>query len=236
MIIQGTIAGASLVLGGSYAYNYYKRNEYLETPVMRRALKVIKSDKRVLDYCGDNLQVGWSLKEKKKSAESQSFHFQMKGSAGSLDTVVVADAVEHSNLQYFDNEIGEHLKKKEAKDEKYNASDFEKEWPLDLEEYNILSVETNKYLDENKENKEVLESEIKPDEKIWRIKTLRVSVDEDSRILLLPLPKSKRTKELWEARYTHSTYNDLLRYVNEDPESTMLPSNKRYEDLTEEEM
>ena len=60
---------------------------------------------------------------------------------------------------------------------------FEKNWPVDLEEFFII-----------KDKKFEKDNPIPEDQKIWRIKSLRVQVDVDTRILLLPLPSAKRTK------------------------------------------
>ncbi len=92
---------------------------------------------------------------------------------------------------------------------------------------------TNASLEEQSAN-------IVEDEKIWRIKSLRVSVDEDTKILLLPLPESKRSKRLYETRYSLSTYRDLLdpyQIAKKQGEvDAPMPSGRRYEDLTQEEM
>ena len=55
----------------------------------------------------------------------------------------------------------------------------------------------------------MIKENISDDEKIWRIKSLRVAVDDDTRILLLPLPESKRTKKLIDTKYEITTFKDL---------------------------
>ena len=86
---------------------------------------------------------------------------------------------------------------------------------------------------------ELSKKEISNEEKIWRIKSLRVSVDDDTRILLLPLPESKRSKKLIETRYTYQTYQDIFRRYErkqEDLEDSLNEEYKRFEDKTPEEI
>lgn len=86
---------------------------------------------------------------------------------------------------------------------------------------------------------ELSKKEISNEEKIWRIKSLRVSVDDDTRILLLPLPESKRSKKLIDTRYTYQTYQDIFRRYErkqEDLENSLNEEYKRFEDKTPEEI
>lgn len=86
---------------------------------------------------------------------------------------------------------------------------------------------------------ELAKKDISNEEKIWRIKSLRVSVDDDTRILLLPLPESKRSKKLVDTRYTFSTYQDIIRKYErkqEELEGLLNEEYKRFEDKTQEEI
>ena len=151
-------------------------------------------------------------------------------------TTVIGDFVEHANLKIFNDELLEHESKLDQ--EGYDAEDFQDNWPIDLEEYTLMDEATMKRL--TNASLEEQNANIEEDEKIWRIKSLRVSVDEDTKILLLPLPESKRSKRLYETRYTLSTYRDLLdpyqEAIKQGEVDTPMPSGRRYEDLTQEEM
>lgn len=50
-------------------------------------------------------------------------------------------------------------------------------------------------------SKEALEQPIAKDEKLWRISSLTASVDEETKILILPLPESKRPVKVTDTNY-----------------------------------
>lgn len=81
--------------------------------------------------------------------------------------------------------------------------------------------------------------DIDDEDKIWRIKSLRVSVDEDTRILLLPIPESKREKKLLDTRYTLQSYQDIYERYNQKQssfEKEKTRDYKRFEDKSTEEI
>lgn len=47
-------------------------------------------------------------------------------------------------------------------------------------------------------------------QKVWRISSLTAQVDDDTRILVLPVPESKRVTKISETRYSVLNYPDLL--------------------------
>jgi hypothetical protein len=47
-------------------------------------------------------------------------------------------------------------------------------------------------------------------EKIWRISSLTAAVDEDTKIVILPLADSKRKIKTQDTKYTLQTYKDLF--------------------------
>ena len=117
--------------------------------------------------------------------------------------------------------------------------DFEDNWPIDLEEYDLPDTELYNIMKDESKRHDHSKKEISNEEKIWRIKSLRVSVDDDTRILLLPLPESKRSKRLIETRYTFQTYQDIIRKYErkqEELESAVDGEYKRFEDKTPEEV
>lgn len=226
------------LITGYAGYRFYdKRQKVLADPIAINALQVLKSDKRVLDFCGENLKPGWKVSRKEDTKEGTvTFNFNVSGGSGKLKTTVVADYALHGSLKIFNQELEEHHQKK-ATDPKYDANEFEENWPIDLEEYTMVESDS-----QNLDNKELMErhmkKEILDDQKIWRIKNLRVAVDDDVRILLLPLPESKRTKKLIDTRYNFVTFGDIIKLSQEKLEKfdTEIKEVKRFEDKTQEEI
>ena len=46
-------------------------------------------------------------------------------------------------------------------------------------------------------------------EKVWRISSLTASVDDDTKIMILPLPESKRATKIQDTKYLMQTYKDF---------------------------
>ena len=46
-------------------------------------------------------------------------------------------------------------------------------------------------------------------EKVWRISSLTASVDDDTKIMILPLPESKRAVKISETQYQLQSYKDF---------------------------
>jgi len=81
---------------------------------------------------------------------------------------------------------------------------------------------------------------LKDDDKIWRISSLTAYVDDETKILLLPVPESKRKTKIMETFYSLKTVNDLFA-LKTRIEKQLTPSEeslevKRYEDKTQEEI
>jgi hypothetical protein len=55
---------------------------------------------------------------------------------------------------------------------------------------------------------------IEKDEKIWRISSLTASVDDETRILVIPVPESKRKTKIVDTKYTLKSYEDLAKFSN----------------------
>lgn len=75
--------------------------------------------------------------------------------------------------------------------------------PVDFESYSIPDREA---VEKNHDKAEALTS----DEKLWRISSLTTFVDNDTRILLLPIPESKRSVKIQDTKYIYQNYGDLL--------------------------
>ena len=85
--------------------------------------------------------------------------------------------------------------------------------PIDFQAYSVddaLSNVLKKRHDEEPIASDTLANEIKKDEKLWRISSLTASVDDETRILILPQPESKRKVKVSDTKYEAKTYQDLL--------------------------
>ena len=63
---------------------------------------------------------------------------------------------------------------------------------------------------EEQPSKDSLGKYVDPDEKLWRISSLTASVDDETKILVVPVPESKRKVKVMDTRYAVKTYGDLL--------------------------
>ena len=50
---------------------------------------------------------------------------------------------------------------------------------------------------------------LQDDDNIWRISSLTAYVDEDTKILILPIPESKRPVKIKDTKYAFNTIKDL---------------------------
>lgn len=78
--------------------------------------------------------------------------------------------------------------------------------PVDFESYSIIDKPTLDKLPAID-----MHSPIKPDEKIWRISSLTTYVDDETKILILPLPESKRKIKIQDTKYNFKIYDDLVK-------------------------
>lgn len=115
--------------------------------------------------------------------------------------------------------------------------------PIDFGAYTIddsrSPVLTKAKADELEESQ--LAKAISKEEKLWRISSLTASVDEETKILILPLPESKRKVKVADTSYDSATYRDLHLAINkaantlsEQPGTPV--EDKRYSDMTDEEI
>jgi len=52
-----------------------------------------------MDYCGENVNPGWMIKEKEDKTEGNiKFTFKIKGSSGSLQSILIGDSERHHAL------------------------------------------------------------------------------------------------------------------------------------------
>ena len=206
----------------------------------KRALKVLQADKRVVDFCGENIKPGWFIKRKIDKKEGTIvYNFNVTGGSGKLKTTVTADHALHGSLKIFNEELEEHNRKKLEGAPGYDVKDFEDNWPIDLEEYDLPDDKLYQAMKDPTKFEQVKGTAICEEDKLWRIKSLRVAVDDDTRILLLPLPESKRAKKLIDTRYMLQTYEDIVNKYSqrhEGYEKLNIGEYKRFEDKTSEEI
>lgn len=81
---------------------------------------------------------------------------------------------------------------------------------------------------------------LEDEDKIWRISSLTSFVDFETKIILLPIPESKREVKIKDTKYTLESIGDLLEKKDKIENQLILKEqekeNKRYEDKTEEEI
>lgn len=64
--------------------------------MLKRALSALNSDKRVIDFCGAEVQPGWIISKKANPGDNWvKFDLAIKGSAGKLKTTIIGDYLEH---------------------------------------------------------------------------------------------------------------------------------------------
>lgn len=92
--------------------------------------------------------------------------------------------------------------------------------PIDFDAYSIPDKSTSG------------KGEMPKDEKIWRISSLTAAVDDDTKILVLPLPESKRAVKIADTKYCIDTKEQLLDKSKKIEESLLIDSKemKRFED------
>ena len=117
--------------------------------------------------------------------------------------------------------------------------------PIDFNAYTIedqtsksIAELRDETLEKAKKN-QTGESAIDPAEKMWRISSLTASVDDETRILVVPLPESKRKVKVADTKYNAKTYTELYNLIM-SAEEQLSPetdgSAKRFDDKTEEEL
>ena len=75
-------------------------------------------------------------------------------------------------------------------------------------------------------------------DKIWRISSLTASIDDETKILILPQPESKRPVKIIDTTYTLDTYGDLVNAEKDAMDRLQIEKEvvKRYADKTKEEL
>lgn len=145
------------------------------------------------------------------------FGFSIKGSSGDLNTSVIADYLTHRELTILESERCDYFEQRKsiqkqltdrwiAKDKKTELetkqADLDSNYvPIDFDSYTIEDAVT----DLEKQDSSFAESD-----KIWRISSLTAFIDADTKILLLPMPESKRTTKVKDTAYSFQKVADLI--------------------------
>lgn len=104
---------------------------------------------------------------------------------------------------------------------------------------NYVPIDFNSYSIEDKNTILNKKADFKEDDKIWRITSLTAFVDQETNILLLPVPESKRKVKIMDTKYGLSMIKDLLdmsQAIEDDLQVRKNKTNKRFEDKTVEEI
>lgn len=238
-----TIGVPTAALGGGGFYLHTKRTEYLQDPVLTRALLHLKKDYRVADFCGEQIEAGWMITREKRPGENWiKYDLHVRGTAGKLKVKVIGDYLTHQDLYELEDERKTHRDKlMQAKEElsqlekeKKSTEDADKKItqieadyvPVDFDAYSIIDKDIPK------------KGSLSDKTQIWRISSLTAQVDDDTRILVLPLPESKRQVKIADTEYKTASYEDLQEKFTESQNALMTQKEitKRFEDKTNEEI
>lgn len=141
----------------------------------------------------------------------------VKGASGKLKTKVIGDFLTHTDLTDLELERQQYFTK-EKKDEKLDADYV----PVDFDSYSIPSHEAQP------------KGPLPKDEKIWRISSLTASVDDETKILVLPLAESKRQVKIKDTKYQIDSFDKLRDNAIKIENDLAIEKGtvKRYEDKT----
>tara|TARA_B110000305_G_C19325678_1_gene581256 strand:+ start:408 stop:770 length:363 start_codon:yes stop_codon:yes gene_type:complete len=104
---------------------------------------------------------------------------------------------------------------------------------------NYVPIDFDSYSLEDKNTILNKKANLKDDDKIWRVTSLTAFVDQETNILLLPVPETKRKVKIMDTKYSLSTIKDLLdlsQKIEDDLQVRKNKENKRFEDKTTEEI
>lgn len=74
----------------------------------------LRKDRRVVDFCGEDIKPGWLIKQKQQKQDNWvKYELTVKGYSGKLKTTVIGDYLKHSELEILEQERVEYFKEKE---------------------------------------------------------------------------------------------------------------------------
>jgi len=150
----------------------------------------------------------------------------IKGASGKLKTVMIGDHLTHLDLSELEQERKDYFAEKAKPEGGVLDADYV---PVDFDAYTIPDLER---VNESKNG------DISKEEKIWKISSLTASIDDETKILILPQPESKRATKIVETTYGLTSYESLKECVSEVEGSLAEEKQvvKRFEDKTREEI
>lgn len=105
---------------------------------------------------------------------------------------------------------------------------------------NYIPIDFDAYSIEDKETILNPHAPLQDEDKIWRISNLTVFLDLETKILLMPLPESKRAVKIKDTKYSLNKVEDLLAVKKSIEKSLEITEEvvvqKRFEDMTQEEL
>ena len=129
---------------------------------------------------------------------------------------IIADYLTHRELTILEAERFDYfeqrtkLKEQIAKAGRDKAKKEETEGKLKKIDNEYLPIDFDAYSIEDKDIILNKAASLEQEDKIWRISSLTSFVDFETKIILLPLPESKREVKIKDTKYTFSSIGDLL--------------------------
>ena len=122
----------------------------------------------------ENIEPGWIITRNKRPGENWvKYEMTIKGASGKLQAKVIGDYLTHQDLTVL-----------ELERQKHTGEDIDYV-PVDFDAYSIVD-----------QNKKTEKGPLSNDERIYRISSLTAAVDDETKILVLPLPESKRSVKI----------------------------------------
>ena len=206
-----SIGVPTAIASSTALYFKLKRDEYLSDPVLTRAIAHLKKDYRVVDFCGQELQPAFMITREKRPGENWvKYDLTVRGAAGKLKIKVIGDHLTHEDLHELESEKNEYFVKVQAREKaeelKSKQNKGKKEpvevapididyIPVDFDAYSIIADTPALQIADPA-------APIDKSQKVWRISSLTAQVDDDTRILVLPVPESKRVTKIAETSYS----------------------------------
>ena len=80
---------------------------------MHRALMHLYTDNRIVDFCGENIKPGYWVSVNSDPKDNYiKFDFKLKGSSGDLGASIIADYLEHRELNILEEERSDFFKQR----------------------------------------------------------------------------------------------------------------------------
>jgi Mg-chelatase subunit ChlI len=108
--------GVPILIGVPTGFiGYRRRQDYLNDPVLKRAMMHIRNDQRIIDFCGEEVRPGWIIQKKTSPNDNWvKYDLNVKGLSGKLKTTVIGDYLQHAELMILEREREDYFKQKEV--------------------------------------------------------------------------------------------------------------------------